>query len=185
MIISFIYGLAIGAALSYLISRKLLLPIGYVAVSREDVKDITERANKMGYAECQLDIVEDINKDQMALIDKLHAPNASASHSKYKREIMQEIRELDDHKLEILKSIYDSGVEVNLTIVDGFDGETKKIPLSEFIKENFPEYLPPDTEKEVVEKSESNKISDNVINLTDVRRGKSNGKPNPRNDQTD
>ena len=185
MIVFAIYGFFLGAVLSYLFTSRILLPRGYRAVSQADIEKITNRANKVGYTECKLDIVDSINQDQFALIDKLNAPNVSASHSKYKRELMQEIRELDDRKLDILKSIHDDGVELNLTITDGFDGETKQISLSEFIKEHFPEESHQEPQENVVLKSESKSIGDNVINLTDVRKGKNNATTNPSNDKTD
>ncbi len=123
----FLILLAIGA-ISYLSHNRMALL--QRAIKQEMSRAYEERI-KYGLAKPKIERINEIAKEQIAYIGSLDRPSASASHSKYKNEIIGTIKRLEEEKRNLFQSILDGGSDPMLSVV--IDGENKTMRISELL----------------------------------------------------
>lgn len=91
----------------------------------------THKAEMRGFMKPHLKKLGDLNKSQSALLSSLDAPSASASHSRYKNEIVEKIKALEAEKMTIYREILDQGMDPTVSVYN--KGEEEVIKLSEAV----------------------------------------------------
>jgi len=121
--------------------------------------------------------INNITDEQMLLINQVDRPSAGASHSIWKNEIIQRVKELEEQKLSIFKTILASGVDPLITMYVG--GEPKQMKMSEAveIRESQLEKTP----KTLHSKTESKNSRGNSSHLTLVSNEEKIDESNPGN----
>lgn len=77
--------------------------------------------------------INEITKEQMTIYGSLQGPSASASHSKYRNDIIAQFKELERKKREIMQKLVDQGVDPMIHTMDGA-GNLNEIRMSELLK---------------------------------------------------
>lgn len=97
----------------------------------EQVRQVAEEMEKKaaGWKD-RMTKVTDITKAQIEMRSRLDEPSKNALHSKYKNDMVQEIKTLEEEKIAILRSILTDGHDPEVTI-ETAEGR-KKIKLSEY-----------------------------------------------------
>lgn len=128
-----IIGIIIGALLGIIINNefnKLNIKSILKLVKKELVAAYDEGV-KYGSIKLKLDRINEISSEQIKYFGALERPNASAAHSRHKNSIVSQIKAMEAEKIELFKSILDSGVDPLLTVV--IEGETKSMRASELL----------------------------------------------------
>lgn len=100
----------------------------------ESLKKLTtEKSKSMQSIKKRLDQAFDITDRQLAIMGMLDMPQTSASHGKYKNQLVSELKQLEEEKMGILKSILQEGHDPSLVVLKG-DGQKEVVKLSEFIR---------------------------------------------------
>lgn len=121
---------------------------------------IQEKIDKIkGSAEKFLKLRE-ITEEQLDLFRATQSPSASASHSRYKNEIMSKMKKLEEEKRSIMHSLLDDGIDPDITVLDE-TGSTKTMKMSEAIK------LPVTVEDRSTDSKTPRKKDGNIIKLFD------------------
>lgn len=76
--------------------------------------------------------VKDLTTEQLDLQGQVSGPQKNALHGKYKNGLIGRIKELEEQKTEILKSIITDGFDPELTVMDNA-GVVSTIKLSEYL----------------------------------------------------
>lgn len=90
-------------------------------VTREKIRSIKDRLVR----------VQEITKLQLDLVGAIDQPSKNALHSRYKNGLNEEIKLLEEEKLEILKSILRDGFDPVITVVS--ESQQESIKLSEYM----------------------------------------------------
>lgn len=80
----------------------------------------------------------EISNKQLELFAATQGPSQGALHSKWKNDVLHEIKELEKEKRDILRSIIKEGLDPELTLTEEANGkkETVVVKLSEYMKRN-------------------------------------------------
>lgn len=105
-------------------------------VSLKAIKDQHGDNNKIIYARVRAKIadISKITETQIALWGQIDGPNMSAAHSKWKRNLINEINNLESEKMAIFKEILKDGVDLTVSIIES-DGTKSNKQMSEIVKE--------------------------------------------------
>lgn len=106
----------------------------------------------------------EIAKEQLDLYGAAQSPSKSASHSKYKNEIIRKIKALDEEKYSIMSEILKKGVDPMVTTIDE-KGKASKIKMSKVLEQNNKSKA--QSKKTEQKPSRKNKKDGNVISLFD------------------
>jgi hypothetical protein len=102
------------------------------ALAEEVAKKSVEIDQKTNSIKDRLIKAARIAQTQMELRAQAEMPSKNGLHSKYKNGLMSEIGELEQEKLDILKTILDDGFNPLITVL-GDTGAKEEIPLSEYV----------------------------------------------------
>lgn len=81
----------------------------------------------------RLDRAFDITEQQLGIMGALDMPQSSASHGKYKNDLISQLKSLEKEKLDILKSILNDGYNPSLVVLNASTNEKEKITLKDFV----------------------------------------------------
>lgn len=81
----------------------------------------------------RLDRATDISMQQAEIMAQLQMPSKNSLHSKYKNQLVAEIKSLEEEKCAILKSIITDGYNPNVNVTLE-SGEHKTMPLKEYME---------------------------------------------------
>lgn len=127
---------------------------------REDIHELMEKMELIGSVKYRYKKIEEITDKQLDLVSRVDRPSASAAHSRYKNDIVGQLKALEDEKVDIMRSIVDDGIDPNITI--SIDGEPQSMKMSEAINmhdiNNKKPFTPPP-------KTESIKTRNNGLRL--------------------
>lgn len=137
---------------------------------------------KFGAVKLQLERINEISKIQLGYASALDRPNASAAHARHKNGVVSQMKELDEEKIAIFKSILSSGVDPMLSI--SIDGEIKSLRASELLpylegKGSLPADPAPQTKTDS-NSTVSAKFKLHVVKST-TEKDNGSSKPNPGN----
>jgi hypothetical protein len=79
--------------------------------------------------------VKEITNEQLDLYSQVSGPQKNALHGRYKNGLNGRIKELEEEKSSILKSILTDGFDPEITVMDGA-GVVTTVKLSEFMAES-------------------------------------------------
>ena len=72
---------------------------------------------------------KELTERQVSMMSQIDQPSKNALHSKYKNDLVYEIRKIEDEKNELLRSILKDGYDPSITILNP-DNEKEVIKLS-------------------------------------------------------
>ncbi len=119
-ILGMISGACLTVAATVLIGKRLL---------KKDPKKRTESVND------RMKKVKEITQEQLDLQSGAQGPQKNALHGRYKNGLIGRIKELEEQKNDILRSILADGFDPEITVMDGA-GVVTTIKLSEFMAQN-------------------------------------------------
>lgn len=132
--LSFVVGIALGAAALIGISFWL------VKTDKKKVKQVTDAIKNEGkdfeMAKQRLSEAGDIAARQLELMALIQAPSKNALHSKYKNDLVQEVRLLEEEKHAILRSIIKDGYDPIITVPGPGGVDKITCRLSEYMINN-------------------------------------------------
>jgi hypothetical protein len=127
----------------------------------EKVKALEEKVKlqeaKFNSIKERLNEAQQLTEKQFELLGALDQPSKNALHSKYKNNISHEVRQLEEDKVKILRSIILDGYDPEITILNE-KSEKMRIKLSEYLikldRQNgvTPPPPPPENSKTTVKK---------------------------------
>lgn len=128
----FAWGFVIGGLLTlvfqYFVNRNKFI------LTKKEVDEFGFKMQKMGRALQNVKLVEELSNQQAKLIVQLSIPSKNASHARHRSNILEEVKELEQAKIKIFKSIVDDGVDPLVKVYDNDSPDkTKKITMSEAI----------------------------------------------------
>lgn len=106
-----------------------------------------------------------LTETQQDLINQVYTPSKSAAHSKFKNVLTKEIKDIENRKKDILKTILDDGIDVHMTVMDP-EGKTSKMKISEILADRTPQVQKLDS------KTDSKSPSNSVTKLRLVKENK-------------
>lgn len=74
----------------------------------------------------------ELAQTQMAIREQLEMPSKNALHSKYKGDLVAEMHELEQHKIDLLRTILAEGFDPYISVVNE-SGHKEEIPLSSYV----------------------------------------------------
>lgn len=148
-------------------------------LDEKQVRKIVDEAEKIGSIRQRFEQAQELSAQQLDLIDQAYQPSKSASHSRYKNGLLQQVEDIEKEKIEIFRSIVADGADPYLHLA-GPDGELEKIRMSEAIKRaeeglDLPPPLPQDSDPKTDTISPQDDAS-NVIDFAKKIKEKRNGK---------
>ena len=97
----------------------------------------TELANKIfskgeliGSVKYRFKMIDDKTSEQQNLLNGLKGPSAGAAVSRHRNSVISRIKELEEEKSELMRSILDDGIDPEVTILTP-SGDTEKVKMSE------------------------------------------------------
>ena len=130
----------------------------------QQIKEMEKQLEVIGKVKALFSEASEATEEQMSLVAQIERPSASASHSRYKNDIIQRIKSLETRKLEIFQEILDTGLDPVISIMS--DGEPKEVKMSEALalrKAEDDDFTPPS-------KTDSNNPQGNVSHLKLVKK---------------
>lgn len=97
------------------------------------LEDAMKDLELMGSIKERFKKVDEMIQEQLNLMSMIDGPSKGASHSRYKGEIARRIKELEESKLDIYKTILADGIDPILTAV--VEGDTSKMKLSDAVRD--------------------------------------------------
>lgn len=97
------------------------------------LEDAVKDLEMMGSIKERFNKVDEMIQEQLSLMSAIDGPSRGASHSKYKGEIARRIKELEENKLAVYKTILADGIDPTLTAI--VDGDASKMKLSDAVRE--------------------------------------------------
>jgi len=85
---------------------------------------------------------EAITNSQLSLWKQLDGPNKGAAHSKWRSSLVQQLKQLEEDKINIFQKMVDLGYDLPIAAMDE-NGKVNKIKMSEAIKQHLKEPIPP------------------------------------------
>ena len=151
--------------------------------SKDEMTKIIKDAQTVGSISWRYTIIEGITKKQTEIMSQLDTPTKGTSHSKWKRGLIDQIKDMELEKMEVFRTILTEGVDPIL-VCQTPDGELEKLKMSEILKrfdENSSALTSPTSPK--VTKTDSNNPCKNESNLIQMFKNKENQR-DPSNPQT-
>ena len=99
----------------------------------QELTDAMKDLELMGSIKSRFKDVEELVHEQLSLMGALDTPSSSASHSKHKSDLISRIKQIEEDKLSIYKTILADGINPTLTAI--IDGDATKMTLSEAVHE--------------------------------------------------
>jgi len=99
----------------------------------QELNDAMKDLELIGSIKQRFKDVEVLVHEQLSLMGALDAPSSSASHSKHKSDLISRIKQLEEEKLIIYKTILADGINPTLTAI--IDGDATKMKLSDAVHE--------------------------------------------------
>ncbi len=121
----FLLGMISGACLT--IATTVL--IGKRLMNKDSTKKRPETVNE------RMKKVKAITEEQLDLQSGAQGPQKNSLHGRYKNGLIGRIKELEEQKNDILRSILADGFDPEITVMDG-SGVVSTIKLSEFMAQN-------------------------------------------------
>ncbi len=122
-----------------------LFAVGYLALRQDakKVKDLLDNAKKEQEAQdekyktvhSRLKRAAEISAKQLDIAQAIDQPSKNSLHSKYKNQLVGEVKDLEKEKRSILRSIIQDGFDPDLTITNQ-TGEKEQISLSQYMLRN-------------------------------------------------
>lgn len=112
----------------------IITALGQRALNRRK-RELEKSTPKMESVSSRMKRVKDITNEQLDIQSATAGPQKNAMHGKYKNGLISRMKELDEQKNEILKSIILDGFDPTITVMDT-DGSVAEIKLSEFLAQN-------------------------------------------------
>lgn len=132
MITSFVLGLIVGAAfitmLSFLLSPSIAAP---TAAQQSKINKAFKEIELIGSIKYRIEKVNELTKIQLGLLSQMDRPNASAAHSRYKNDIARQMKQIEEEKMSVFRSIIKDGFDPNLSIQ--IDGKPQSLKMSEVV----------------------------------------------------
>lgn len=133
-LLGFILGMTVTTALffgyGYYQLRKLKKAKARIA--DEITKRISELDSKRESIRVRLVKAQEITQQQLDLRSQTEMPSKNALHSRYKNDLVGEIKKLEEEKLAVLRSILDDGYDPTIVVLDE-NGQRTELPLSHFV----------------------------------------------------
>jgi polyphosphate kinase len=101
-----------------------------------------EREKKFASIQERMTKAVELTKIQMEMRMRLDEPSKNALDSKYKNGLVSDINDIEQQKIDILKTILGDGFDPMINILDE-NGGSKEMALSAYVK-SVAEFLPPD-----------------------------------------
>jgi len=141
--------------------------------SKVEIQKIVKDAQTVGSVAYRYTIIEEIMNRQLELTAQLEAPTKGTSHSFWKRDIQDQIMDMEEEKMDIFRSILSDGLDPIFTII-GVDGGKENIKMSVAIQryETHNDRVPSVSSSRT--KTESNKSCKNESNLIPLFKSKEN-----------
>jgi hypothetical protein len=133
LIVAFISGVVFGWFSFILISIYLVNK----EIKRNEAKvkkltDLISQTKSLMIAREKLKKVREISVKQMELKGQIEMPQKNSLDGKYKNQLSEEIRVLEEEKINILNSILKDNIDPEILVLDEF-GNTKTMKLSEYM----------------------------------------------------
>lgn len=123
------FGLGVIGTIAYGIYRVRQLSV--VAKKLRDSKEKEGETLAASVTE-RLSQVQKMTQAQFALLAQIDEPSKNALHSKYKNNLSSEIKQIEEEKASILKSILKDGYDPTITFESG--GKKEQMKLSAYLK---------------------------------------------------
>lgn len=127
ILLAYVLGIATGA----IGIIALTLWLGKRAIDKETKAKLPSKES----VSTRLKKVKEITNEQLDLQGAISGPQKNALHGKYKNGLIGRIKELEEQKVEILKSIITDGFDPEITVIDD-SGVVTALKLSEFLGQN-------------------------------------------------
>lgn len=124
----FVLGLAVGFMIGFVCAVAGMVD----KQEKEEIKRLTERVKKNDSIDERLKKVKAITAEQVELQSHASGPQKNALHGKHKNGVIGRIKQLEEEKAEILRSILRDGLDPELTTIDE-SGVVQKMKLSEYM----------------------------------------------------
>jgi hypothetical protein len=131
--------------LGFLSGCIFLIGLSYLSIRRDTAsldkltKEVLDEAEdlkkKYQTVKPRLKKAAEISNQQLDLLAQTQAPSMNALHSKFKNELVGQIKSLENEKRDLLRSILKEGFDPNLTIGTP-DGGKEVLRLSEYMTRN-------------------------------------------------
>jgi hypothetical protein len=146
-----LFGICIGATATQIIFNRAFQKVRksyekYVTDIEQRIRDEYPAVQKIFDAQKKLDEAMKISRDQLELMTAAERPSASASHSRYKNEIVHKLKSMEEQKTTLLKEVLDAGY--NPTVTAFMDGKKEEIKLSDYLARSNPETFSPSDKTE-------------------------------------
>ena len=133
--------LTLSFAIGFICGAAALMALSFFLVKgdKKKVKKVTEPAvaDSSDYEKARerLLAAAEIGARQLELLALAQEPSKNALHSKYKNEIIQEVRQVEEDKRTLLRSIIKDGLNPKVSVT-GPNGEKVATKLSDYMNEN-------------------------------------------------
>jgi hypothetical protein len=130
----FVWGMLIGvtAFVGYGMYQVRKIKKAKTSLLEEVKKKAVDLEQKYGSVKDRLLKAAQIAQTQMELRSQAEMPSKNSLHSKYKNGLAAEINELEQQKLDVLKSVLAEGFNPMITVIhDG--GSKEELPLSDYV----------------------------------------------------
>lgn len=167
----FIIGFLSGAGT--LLAAAILVGLKQQKSDDKDLKKILKDVELMGSVKYRFAKANEITEAQLDLVSQAERPSASAAHSRHKNDIIRRLKQLEEEKIDLFRSILKDGVDPVLSVM--IDGVQQTIKMSEAVMmhENNHEGPAP-----VVEKTETITPKNRTLKLvTETRSDNEPGDP--------
>lgn len=115
-------------------------------MSKDQTRKAIEDIELLGSIKYRMKLVNELTTSQMDLIGQLDRPAASATHARHKNSIIAQLKEIEEQKTDIFRSIVDDGVDPIITAYDLNSGEPKEMRMSEALDIRSTETPQPETD---------------------------------------
>lgn len=134
LIVGFTFGVATVIGISLYLARKTIKKRqAKIKSLKNEVNDIMKKINNDTSLSDRVSKVKDLTTQQLELRSKAEGPQKNSLHGKHKNTIYAEIKEMEEEKNNILRSILGDGMDPSVAVVDEY-GEAKTMKLSEYME---------------------------------------------------
>lgn len=124
-----------GLLFGLIIARSIVVVLDQFLINKKSPKIDTDKMIKnielLGSIKYRVTQISNITDRQIELASRTERPSASAAHSRYKNDIVGELKSLEEDKITIYRSILKDGIDPELQMIMG--GELKTLKMSEVI----------------------------------------------------
>jgi hypothetical protein len=136
VVISFFLGVLFGGSLftfyGFLQARKLeKAKESLIAQLKDKAKELDEKRNSIAD---RLKKASELAQQQLALKAQMEAPSQNGLHSRYKNGLAGEIYDMEEEKLQLLRTVLAEGFDPMITIINE-SGTREEVPLSAYVNQ--------------------------------------------------